>query len=72
MADFDAQGAQAKQNDIIRRARIINDTIYRDVIEYYAGRRPATGEEAAENLRGLKKYVGRAYDDIRSLMNELE
>lgn len=72
MADFDIENSQAFQREIVERVREIQRMLDREVIAYYQADRVDDGADARENLRGLHRYLKKAYQDLDRILDEIE
>jgi hypothetical protein len=72
MADYYPEEASQRQREILERVQKIADSIRKDVLDYYWDSYPETPEHKVRNEDGIRKYMKYAYDDIGTILTDLE
>lgn len=68
---FNSEEAKRWQDEYIREAQRIRDSLTRDVVDYYYDSYPDTEEKYQETVAGMKKYLRTAVEEINTLLDRL-
>lgn len=72
MADFDIEQARQRKNKILDRVNLVSKSIRTDVIDYYWDKTPQDQDEASKDIKGIYFYLKSAYDNLGSILSDLE